>query len=173
MGQETYSLVSKPGRFCCTRHCLHGWLRMDALFSERLDPCMLCSWIRLNHGCHHGWAMRALFSKRIKSWMSSWLGHETVDIIMVGPWMLCSRNSLGRHQCWAMDALFSKRIDHGRHHGWVMDALFSERVGPWTSWLGHGPWMFCAQKLDHGHHHGWAVVALFSERIRGTQTPKP
>ena len=40
-----------------------------------------------------------------------------MDVIMVGPWMLCFQNGL----------------DDARHHGWAMDALFSERIRPWTS----------------------------------------
>ena len=48
------------------------------------------------HGCQHGWAMDVLNSQRIRPWPSSWSGlgcHEvstdqTVDVIMVGSWML-------------------------------------------------------------------------------------
>ena len=69
----------------------HGWA-MDALFSERPKPCtsswlghgcsllrtdktmhgilvepwMLLSQNRLDHGRHHGWAMDAFFSERIR-----------------------------------------------------------------------------------------------------------
>ena len=91
--------------------------------------------------------------------------HSTTDVIMVGSWMLSSRNT----------------SDHGRYHGCFRDALLSER---WTSsWLGHGcsvlrmhqaiaaitvgPWMLASQNaLDHGRDHGWAMDALFLERIR-------
>ena len=77
-----------------------------------VGPWMPSSQIGLDHGRHHGWAMDALLSGRIREWTSSWLGH--------GP-----SSQIG--------------LDHGRHHGWAMDALFSGRIREWTSsGLGHG-----------------------------------
>ena len=68
----------------------------------------------LDQGRHHGWAMDALFSKRIRPWMSSYLGHgcsllktgSTMRVIMVWLWMLTSQNGSdhGQHGC-AMDAV--------------------------------------------------------------------
>ena len=83
---------------------------------DMVGPWMLPSQNGLDHGRHHGWAMDALFPERIRPWMSSWLGHgcsllrpdKTMDVVMVGPWMLSSQNGL----------------DHGRRHGWAMDVLF-------------------------------------------------
>ena len=67
--------------------------------------------------------------------------HETMDVIMVGPWML----SLRTHETQTMDV---------RHHGWAMDALSSERVRPRT--LSYHDWAMDAPC--------WAMNALFSER---------
>ena len=40
-----------------------------------VGPWMLSSQDGLENGRHHGWAMEALFSDRIRPWTSSWLGH--------------------------------------------------------------------------------------------------
>ena len=62
--------------------------------------------------------------------------HETMDVIMVGPWML----SLRTHETQTMDV---------RHHGWAMDALSSERMRPRT--LSYHDWAMDAYR--HGRHH--------------------
>ena len=70
----------------------HRWA-MDALFSERKGE----------HAHHRGCAF---FSERIRPWTSSWLVHgcsllranQTMDVIMVGPWMLSSQSGLD-HGC--------------------------------------------------------------------------
>ena len=95
--------------------------------------------------------MAAMLSSQNK--MSSWLGrgcsvltaHSTMDIIVVGPWMLFSQ----------------KGVDHAGRHGWAADALCVQRIPPWThGWAGcsvptaHdimdviivGPWMLSSQK---------------------------
>ena len=55
----------------------------------------------VDHGRHHAWAMDALFSsEQSRPWTSSCLGHgyslprtdQTMDVIMVGPWMLSSNH---------------------------------------------------------------------------------
>ena len=51
--------------------------------------------------------------------------HQTMDVIMVGPWMLCAEDALG----------------HGVIIAPHLDTLLSDciRIRPWTiSWLGHG-----------------------------------
>ena len=66
-----------------------------------MDVIMVGPWQcrkHVDHGRHHAWAMDALFSSEQK----------TMDVIMLGPWILFSQNGL----------------DYGRHHGWAMDALF-------------------------------------------------
>ena len=83
----------------------------------------------LEHGRHHGWAIDALNSERIRPWTSSWSGRgcselrtdRTIDVIMVGPWTHWTENELdhGRHQ---------DRTVHGRHHGRATDALNSKRT---------------------------------------------
>ena len=85
--------------------------------------------------------MDALCSGRNRPWKSLCLGRgcsllrtdQTMNVIMVAPWMLSSQSGLdhGGHYGWARDVLFPERfrlsLDHGRH-GWAMDALFSDGV---------------------------------------------
>ena len=138
--------------------------------STMVGPWMLCGngWGR--GGRYHGWAMDALRERMGSGWTLSWLGHGCsagtdgvgVDVIMVGPWMLCG-NGWGRG---------------GRYHGWAMDALRERMESGWTlSWLGHGcsagtdgvgvdvimvgPWMLCGNGWGRGGRcHGWAMDAL-------------
>ena len=86
-----------------------------------VGPWMLFSQNRSHHGCHHGWGIDGLCSDLIRPWThgrhhgcSLLRTDETMDVIVVGPWMLSSQNG----------------SDHGRHHAWAMDVLLSERNRP-------------------------------------------
>ena len=70
---------------------------MDIRTDQKMDVIMVGPWVLssqygLDHGHHHCWAMDALFSERIRPWMTSWLGYgcflhrtdKTMDVIIVG-----------------------------------------------------------------------------------------
>ena len=101
-----------------------------------LDIIMVGTWMLCGNGWsssgrYHGWHMDALWERTGFVWTLSWLAHGCsvgpdgvcLDVIMVGPWMLCvNAGSLS-----------------GRYHGWHMDALWERTEFVWTlSWLAHG-----------------------------------
>ena len=106
----------------------------------------------LDHGRSHGWAMDALLSECIRPRTLSRLGtefeyfvlrtHQTLDVMMVGPCMLCAQNAL----------------DHGRYHAPLPHPpLESACIGSWYHGC-HGcsvePWVICAQNaVNHGRCH--------------------
>ena len=68
---------------------------------------------------------------------SAWT-NETLDVIIIGPWILSTQNGLdmdgcdhGRHHGqWMLP--IQNELEHGRHRGWATDAIYSKRVRPWT-----------------------------------------
>ena len=144
----------------------HGW-PMDAL-RARMGFEWTLSW--LAHGCSAcsdgvliwtlSWLAHACSAgmDAVLIWTLSWLAHGCsagigwsldLDIIMVGPWMLCvlGWGLSGRYHGRPMDALRARmgfewtllRSAHACYHGWPMYAL-RERMGfEWTlSWFVHG-----------------------------------
>ena len=67
-----------------------------------------------------------------------------LDVVMVGPWMLCE---IG----WSL-------IRSGRYHGWHMDAL-RERMESDLDVIMVGPWMLCM--------HAWSRVLTLSWLAHG------
>ena len=66
-------------------------------------------------------------------------GHSTMDVIMVGAWMLSYQNAVDHPPQWMLSR--QNASGHGRYHGWALYALCykQERIKPWTSsWLGPG-----------------------------------
>ena len=131
---QTIDVIIMAGpRMLCAQNALdHG--------RDHAPTCMLCCQIAADHGRYHGWAMDALLSDCSRPLTLSWLGHgcslvrlqQTMDVIMVGPWMLFCQTASG----------------HGRYHGWAVYALCSERIRPWTlSWLVPGCFVALLSKM--------------------------
>ena len=133
-----------------------------------VGPWMPPSPNAFDRGRHHSCCMDTLLSECIRPWTLSCPPpgcflvrlHQTMDVIMVGPWIIWAKDALDHGRDYAqpttpppnppwMLSSCQNASDHGRHQGWAMDALGSERIKPWTSSV--GPWMLCAQNalVDH------------------------
>ena len=96
--------------------------------------------------------------------------HSTMDVIMVGAWMLSYQNAVDHPPQWMLSR--QNASGHGHYHGWALDVLCSEcmRHGRYHARPPNRPnpphgcsLVACQNASDHGCCHGWAMDALGSE----------